>query len=187
MAFAQTGPLMKFCAKCGAQIGEGGQFCGSCGQAVSGAATGNAASTTIAGAAAGQATVAAGASIPPVTAAAPMASNVAGLVAYVLGFITGIFMLVSEPYKSDRFVRFHALQSIFVSGVYVVVIIGWSILSSMVLGVGFGTMWRIVYLSWWVVRLAFFALWLLLMYEAYNNERFELPIIGPIAAKHAGI
>ena len=42
-----------------------------------------------------------------------MSSNVAGLLCYILGFITGIIFLVIEPYKNDKFVRFHAFQSIF--------------------------------------------------------------------------
>jgi uncharacterized membrane protein len=188
MTFIKAGEHITFCGKCGAQLTAGTQFCESCGQPARGANVANASAvsaSSAAGATTGQA-VAAGTVVPAATSA-PMASNVAGLVAYVLGFITGIFMLVSEPYKSDKFVRFHALQSIFVSGVYLLVIIGWSLLSSMFLTVGFGAMWRIVFLGWWVVRLAFFALWLFLMYKAYNNERFALPIIGPIAKKHAGL
>jgi uncharacterized membrane protein len=31
-----------------------------------------------------------------------------------------------------------------------------------------------------------FACWIFLMYKAYNNEEFKLPIIGDIAAKQAG-
>lgn len=186
MPFIKAGEHASACAKCGAQIGEDVQFCGSCGQAVSSTSMANAVPTPVAGAA-GQATVATGATIPSATASAPMASNVAGLVAYFLGFITGIFMLVSEPYKRDKFVRFHAIQSISISGVYLAVIILWSMLSGLFLGASSFTMWRFIYLSWWIIRLAFFALWLFLMYKAYNNERFELPVIGPIAARHAGL
>jgi uncharacterized membrane protein len=29
------------------------------------------------------------------------------------------------------------------------------------------------------------ALWLFLMYKAYNNQKFMLPIIGPLAEKQA--
>ena len=37
----------------------------------------------------------------------------AGALAYLVGAITGILFLVIDPFKSDRFVRFHAFQSIF--------------------------------------------------------------------------
>jgi|GEM_PF-159657 len=178
---------MNHCSKCGAQIAEGARFCGSCGAAASPAGS----DAMVAADQRGQGAAAVVASSPgaaAVTTAAPskpMAPNVAGLVAYVLGFITGIFLLVTEPYKSDRFVRFHALQSIFVSGVYVAIIILWSMVTGFFLGASFFALWRLIYLAWWVIRLAFFALWLLLMYKAYNNERFELPIVGPLAKKHA--
>lgn len=36
--------------------------------------------------------------------------NIEGLLCYVLGFITGILFLVLE--KDNKFVRFHAMQSI---------------------------------------------------------------------------
>jgi uncharacterized membrane protein len=31
-----------------------------------------------------------------------------------------------------------------------------------------------------------FACWIFLMYKAYNNEEFKLPVIGDLAAKQAG-
>src|SRR5262245_7730099 len=39
--------------------------------------------------------------------------NVAGMLCYPLSFITGMLFLVLTPYNRDRFVRFHAWQSIF--------------------------------------------------------------------------
>jgi len=195
---------MVYCKRCGAQVVNDTAFCGSCGAPANTASVSAEAAPASAGpistgapesgsAAASAATSgtapspAAGETFRSAAAqSAPMASNVAGLVAYVLGFVTGIFMLVSEPYKSDKFVRFHALQSIFLSGVYVVAMIAWSIFAGILFGASFGALWQFVYLGWWLVRLAFFALWLFLMYKAYNNERFELPIIGPMAAKQAG-
>jgi len=38
----------------------------------------------------------------------------------------------------------------------------------------------------WVVRLGIFLLWILLVFKAYNNERFKLPVIGDLAEKQAG-
>lgn len=178
---------MSACPKCGAQINESAQFCGACGAAKSGnpsamGTAGGGVPASATAAAAGQEN----AGVPAGAPAKAMTSNVAGLVAYVLGFVTGIFLLITEPYKGDRFVRFHALQSIFVSGVYLAIVVLWSMLSGIFFGTSFFAMWRFIYLTWWVIRLVFFALWLFLMYKAYNNERFELPIVGPIAAKHAG-
>ena len=42
-----------------------------------------------------------------------LSSNVAGALCYLLGLVTGIVFLMIE--KEDRFVRFHAMQSIVLS------------------------------------------------------------------------
>jgi uncharacterized membrane protein len=115
-----------------------------------------------------------------------MASNVAALLAYILGFITGIIFLVIEPYKRDPFIRFHAFQSILFSAAAIAFSIAWAIVSSIVLAVTTYGLWHLMFLVWVVVRLGFFLLWLFLLFKAYNNERFMLPVIGPIAAKQAG-
>ena len=122
-------------------------------------------------------------SAPPPAGSAPMSSNIAGLLCYPFGFITGIIFLVLEPYKNDKFVRFHAFQSIFFS---IFCILVWWILGALLIGVfvsgGLG------FASWifGLVRLATIAAFIFLMYKAYNNEQFKLPIIGDIAAKQAG-
>jgi uncharacterized membrane protein len=41
-------------------------------------------------------------------------------------------------------------------------------------------------LTFSLIRLAMFACWIFLMYKAYNNEEFKLPVIGDLAAKQAG-
>ena len=43
-----------------------------------------------------------------------MQPNVAGLLCYLVGFVTGIVFLIIE--KENKFVRFHAMQSIIVFG-----------------------------------------------------------------------
>ncbi len=47
-------------------------------------------------------------------------------------------------------------------------------------------MWGLMSLVVLIVWLAMFAAWVFLMYKAYNNEEFKLPIIGDLAAKQAG-
>jgi len=132
----------------------------------------------------------------PVAAAAPPAAgsegltrNVAGALAYILGIITGVVFLVIEPYKRDKFIRFHAFQSIFYWGVCFVFWMIWSfvvvgMLFSGGLGGGMG-LFSFIGLIFNLIRLAMFLGWLFLMYKAYNNEEFKLPVIGDIAAKQA--
>jgi uncharacterized membrane protein len=166
---------MAFCAKCGAQLNAGSGFCGACGAAVAGQSAAPASGTT-----------AAPATAPAGAASAGMTNNVAGMLCYILGIITGIIFLVMDPYKSNRFIRFHAFQSIF----FWVVCFGfWMIWSfvfvSLLFTPGLG-MWGLISMLGLLVRVAMFACWIFLMYKAYNNEEFKLPIIGDIAAKQAG-
>ncbi len=117
-----------------------------------------------------------------------MAKNVAGLLCYSFGFITGVIFLVIEPYKNDRFVRFHAFQSIFYSVACIAVSMVWSfVFVGMIFSLGSLGMFSLFGLLFMLVRLAMFAGWILLMFKAYNNEEFKLPIIGDIAAKQANV
>ena len=109
-----------------------------------------------------------------------LAANVAGALAYVLGPITGIAFYVLE--KENRFVRFHAAQSITVSVVLIALSIALSILSAVlafipVLG------WIAALLLSLGLGLLGFVLWLLLMWKAYNGIEWEAPIAGSFARK----
>jgi uncharacterized membrane protein len=154
---------MPFCTQCGASVNEGVAFCGRCGAPLSAAPA-----------------------VPPAPAAgAGMASNVAALLAYVFGFITGIVFLILQPYKNDRFVRFHAFQSIFFSVAVTVFWILWSNVFWMTF-LSIGPLWAVLSLISTLVSLAVFLYWLFLMYKAYNNERYMIPFLGELAAKQAG-
>jgi uncharacterized membrane protein len=98
-----------------------------------------------------------------------MDENVAGLLTYVLGLFTGILFLILE--KKSRFVKFHAMQSILVSAVL--------ILLNMILGF-------IPIIGWLVSILVAplsFILWLFLMFQAYKGKWYKLPYLGDIADK----
>jgi uncharacterized membrane protein len=115
-----------------------------------------------------------------------LAPNVVGFLAYVLWFITGVVFLIAEPYKHDKFVRFHALQSIFFSIVYIGFSIVWGVLTLALSIATYGTLWHFLLFIWLAVRVGFYLGWIFLMIKAYKNERFMLPIIGALAAKQAG-
>jgi len=100
-----------------------------------------------------------------------MSENLAALLSYVLGFITGIIFFVIE--KQSRFVKFHAMQSILVSAALMVL--------SFVLGF-------IPFIGWIALILlgpVSFVLWILLMVKAYKYVWFKLPVVGDIAEKQA--
>jgi len=118
-----------------------------------------------------------------------MTSNTSALLTYIpfVGWIIAIVFLVVEPYKNDRFVRFHAFQSIFFA--IFCFVLSWAMTAFAVTawwGSGFSMIWMFTGI-FWLIRLAILGAWLFLMYKAYNNERFELPVIGPLAAKQAGV
>ena len=99
-----------------------------------------------------------------------MEQNVAGLLCYLVGWITGLVFFLME--KENRFVRFHAMQSIVVFGALTVV--------SLILGV-------IPIIGWivsWLVGVLALVLWIVLMVKAYQNEMYKLPWAGDFAEKH---
>jgi uncharacterized membrane protein len=103
---------------------------------------------------------------------------------YLLGVITGVLFLVLEPYNKNRNVRFHAFQSIFVWLAMVAVGIVFGIVVTIIALIPF-IGWTVSVLLWPLFGLGTFALWVMLMYKAYNRERWVLPIIGPLAEKQA--
>ena len=103
--------------------------------------------------------------------------NLEGALAYFFGLLTGILFLVLE--KDNKFVKFHAVQSIVVSVIAIVVmtVLGTILIFIPVIG----------WLLYMLLNLGVFILWLLLMFKAYQKETFKLPIAGDIAAKQAGL
>jgi uncharacterized membrane protein len=101
-----------------------------------------------------------------------MDENVEAALSYFLGFLTGIFFFVSE--KENKFVRFHAMQSIavfialFVINMVLGIILTITIVGLMVLP---------------LIYLLEFILWIVLMYKAYKGEKFKLPVAGDFAEK----
>jgi uncharacterized membrane protein len=120
----------------------------------------------------------------PTPPSSGMQNNMAGALSYIT--IVGIIFLFIEPYKSNRFVRFHAFQSIFFAVAIAVLWIGWIILS-VILGLlthgASGCIMVPVTLLFW---LGLFILWIILVVKAYGNHEWKLPVIGNLAAKQAG-
>ena len=100
-----------------------------------------------------------------------MKPNVAALLSYLLGFITGIVFFIIE--KENKFVRFHAMQSIVVFGFLFVLgiilpfipIIGWLLLPFL-----------------WIFDVV---VWIVLMVKAYQGDHFKLPVAGDIAEQNS--
>jgi uncharacterized membrane protein len=167
---------MAFCTNCGSEVQ--GKFCAKCGSPVG------------AGAAPSAGNPAPPPPPPPISGGAPAAQaagleeNIACALCYVLGLLTGILFLVLAPYNQNRLIRFHAFQSIFLNLAWFVIFIAISIVSLVLLPIPYigPILSMILNLA---AGLGIFILWLMLMYKAYNRERWVLPVIGPLAEKQA--
>jgi len=104
--------------------------------------------------------------------------NVAGLLCYVLAWVSGLVFILIE--QENKFVRFHAIQSIVTFGSIMIVSIALSILGLIpFLGVVFDVA------NWMIGALAF-VLWIVLMVKAYKGTKYKLPWAGDFAEKRVG-
>jgi len=101
-----------------------------------------------------------------------LSENVAGLLCYVLGWVSGLVFVLIE--RENKFVRFHAMQSIIVFGTLMIAsfILGWIPF----IGAFFA----------WIISVIGFILWIVLMIKAYQGAKFKLPWAGDFAEKRSG-
>jgi len=162
---------MAFCKACGQDAGDA-TFCPKCGAA--------------------QGAVPAGA--PAAVVAAPAATsgtegideNIAGLLCYLVGWVTGlIFLLIDKR----PFVKFHGAQSIALNICFVAVWILYAIFSFFITMVSAMLHFPIGFISFFlmpVIGLAFLAVWIFVMFKAYSHEKYKLPIIGNVVERMVG-
>jgi uncharacterized membrane protein len=122
--------------------------------------------------------------VPPAATDGGLTTNVASALCYLLGLVTGIIFLVLAPFNQNKAVRFHAFQSIFLNIALIVVHIA-LMMVSIILGMISSVIAILFGMLHLVVSLGFFAIWLFMMWKAYNNERVVLPVIGALAEKQA--
>ena len=151
---------MATCAKCGADLPVHANFCASCGAR---------AATSQAGTTAG---------------AAEIPSNIAALLCYILWPVACVLFLILGPYRTDKFVRFHAYQALYLG----------------LFGIGLGIALRIPttilklipvlggimnFLIWIVYGASIFGLLIFVIVKAYRGEQYRIPVIGILAAQKA--
>jgi uncharacterized membrane protein len=173
---------MSFCQTCGTSMPDGSAACPACG-----ASQGVAASSTAPGAIPGSVPGPMPGTMPGTIPAAGLTPNVAGALAYLAGAITGILFLVIDPFKADRFVRFHAFQSIFFNLAWIAFWIVWMIFGVMLGAISHGLFFIIQLPINLLITVGGFCLWAYLMYSAYQGKTVQLPVIGAMAASQAGI
>jgi uncharacterized membrane protein len=142
--------MTSLCAECGASLPGVGTYCPACGTSV-------------------------GEPKPVLGKTGGIPDQIAGALAYVF-VIPAIVFLLRDPFKRNRFIRFHAWQSILVAIATAVV---FSALLTMMGKV-------LVIFASFIVAVGWFILWLVLMVKALQGEMFELPWIGALAKRQAG-
>lgn len=148
---------MDFCQECGASLAENQAVCPSCGAVAAGGGP-----------------------------ASAIASNVAALLTYVPCIIAAVIFLSMEPYKKDPYVRFHAFQSIFFGVAWLTLWVIWDVVR-MLLGVSSEGLSALMVLSLnALVYVGGPVYWAFLIYKAYCHQRYMIPILGRMAAEHAG-
>lgn len=96
-------------------------------------------------------------------------ANVAGLLCYVLGWISGLVFVLLE--QESKFVRYHAVQSIYVFGAINVaaLVLGWiPVIGGVIAG---------------LLGLLGLFLWIFLMITAYQGKQPKVPWAGDLAEK----
>ncbi len=164
--------MPKACPQCGFQMPDVAAFCPGCGLRM------------IVPRMAAQRMAGPETTVPSATPASTTSSakaHILGALAYVT-FIPAIVFLVMEPFKRDRFVRFHSFQSIFLAlaGVAIGIVIRVVFfLLSLVPWLGHLLAWLavLVFCIGWVI------LWMVLVIKALQGEFFKLPGIGRLAER----
>ena len=95
--------------------------------------------------------------------------NVAGLLCYALFWVSGLIFYLIET--DNKFVRFHAMQSMIVFGFLIIagIVFSWIPWFELIIGP--------------LIGLFVFALWIVLMVKAYQGIMYKLPVVGDLAEK----
>lgn len=157
---------MATCTRCGAAIANDVAFCSSCGAPSGARKERNHASAS------------------PSLSLPGIASNVAGLLCYILWPVACIFFLIFAPYNRDKFVRFHAYQAVYLGIAGGAVAVALFVMTS-IIGLVPVIGWLVGFLGWIVFDLGIIGLVILLMYKAYQGEVYRIPVIGNMAAQQA--
>jgi len=141
-----------FCSKCGTENPEGAKFCSKCGAELGVATT----STE-------------DAAKPEAESSTGLSANVAGLLCYVAGWITGIVFVALE--KKSIFVKFHAWQSIMTFGVLTAayLILRWIPFIGWILSI--------------LIYILMAILWIILIIQAGTGKMWKVPWAGDWAEK----
>src|ERR1700686_2403706 len=154
----QTNVPLTSCQHCAAQMPDAAAFCPGCGRPMQTAAR-----------AQGKVGV--------------LLEPIAGALAYFT-FIPAIVFLVLEPYKKNRFVRFHSMQCLLLWGAGIPLAIALKLAGLLLFIIPVLGPLLVVLVSA-VVGLGAVVIWLVLVVKACQGHTFKLPLLGDFAARRA--
>jgi uncharacterized membrane protein len=145
---------MPYCIQCGQQVGGGDAFCHQCGAAQPGSSSRRPAGSD------------------PLS---PLSPRAASILCYIpgVGWIASIIVLASDKFRSDRAVRFHAFQGLYL-------FVAW-LLDGWVLRPMFSMIPRMPLNT--LVELLLLGMSIFMMVKAAHNETYPLPVFGELAQR----
>jgi uncharacterized membrane protein len=112
-------------------------------------------------------------------------ANVGALLCYLpvclVSLIFSIIVIIAD--KENRFVRFHAFQSLLLSAIYIVLVIAINILGGIIGALISGTLGSLFSLLTLVVVVGFIAAMVYGCIKGFQGQMFKFPVIGDMAEK----
>ena len=113
-----------------------------------------------------------------------MDANVAAGLSYLFSIVGGLIFYFGE--KQNRFVRFHAMQSILFNAFWIVLfIVLFTVQSFLYASVILAPLGIVFTCLTFLLPLALLVVWIILMVYAFQGKYFKLPVIGDYAEKYA--
>ena len=157
-----TIPLPVSCPECEARMPETAAFCPGCGRRM---------------------TAALSVEEPAKEKVGLLSENIAGALAY-LTFVPAIVFLLREPYRRNRFVRFHSVQCLLLWAMGALLALALKVASMLLFVIPFvGPLFTVLVLV--IVALGTVAIWMVLVVKALQGEMFKLPVLGDYAEQQA--
>jgi uncharacterized membrane protein len=147
--------LLPYCTQCGAEVTDFDRFCRRCGTAQ-------------------PATGPSGQRKPPTSSISPRAASILCYVPW-MGWIASLYVLAADRFRTDRDVRFHAYQGLYL-------FVAWMLVHYVV--------------GFWqnflpgpdlpfdkLLEFLILILWIVMLVKTSRGERFSIPVVGELAER----
>lgn len=113
-------------------------------------------------------------------------TNVGAMLCYLpicgISLIYSIIVLVTD--KTNKMMKFHALQSLLLTAAYIVAIVAVAVVGGILVGVtNSGILGSLVGLLYFAVIIAFLGVMIFACIKAYQGSMLKLPVVGDMADK----